>query len=83
MQDKHVLLTGGTGGLGLGVTPTVLAQGATVTIPYRNPEDVERLKQVLSPGDYAKIQFVSADLQDEQSVQQLIDAMPRVDVLIH
>ncbi len=25
LQDNHVLLTGGTGGLGLGVTPTVLA----------------------------------------------------------
>ncbi|MFB2975582.1 hypothetical protein [Microseira sp. BLCC-F43] len=37
MKDKHVLVTGGTGGLGLGVTPTVLAQGATsVTIPDLN-----------------------------------------------
>lgn len=33
MKDKHVLVTGGTGGLGLGVTPTVLAQDvASVTI---------------------------------------------------
>jgi NAD(P)-dependent dehydrogenase (short-subunit alcohol dehydrogenase family) len=28
MKNKHVLLTGGTGGLGLGVTPIALAQGA-------------------------------------------------------
>ena len=83
MKDKHILLTGGTGGLGLGATPIVLARGAAVTIPYRHPEDVERLKQVVPPDDYAKIQFVSADLQDEQSVQHLIDEMPRVDVLIH
>lgn len=83
MKDKHVLLTGGAGGLGLGVTPTVLARGVTVTIPYRNPDDIERLKQVVSPEDYTKIQFVPADLQDEQSVQHLIDEMPRVDILIH
>jgi NAD(P)-dependent dehydrogenase (short-subunit alcohol dehydrogenase family) len=83
MKDKYVLLTGGTGGLGLGVTPTVLARGAVVTVPYHNPDHVEQLKQVVPPDDYTKIQFVPADLQDEQSVQQLIDKMPRVDVLIH
>lgn len=32
MKGKQVLLTGGTGGLGKGVTPAVLAQGAQVTI---------------------------------------------------
>ncbi|PMB01692.1 3-oxoacyl-[acyl-carrier-protein] reductase, partial [Fischerella thermalis CCMEE 5328] len=50
MKGKHILLTGGTGGLGLGVTPAVLAQGAAaITIPYYNPKEVERLKAILSP----------------------------------
>ncbi|MDM9381585.1 3-oxoacyl-ACP reductase FabG [Chlorogloeopsis sp. ULAP01] len=84
VKGKHVLLTGGTGGLGLGVTPTVLAQGATaVTIPYRNPKDIERLKGILSPADFARIQFVTADLKDEASVENLINQIARVDVLIH
>lgn len=83
MKNKHVLLTGGSGELGLGITPVVLAQGAVVTIPYRNPKNVEQLKTMVSREDYVRMQFVSTDLQDEQSVQQLIDAMPRVDVLIH
>ena len=47
MKDKYVLLTGGTGGLGLGVTPVVLAQGALVTVPYRKAEETERLKQAI------------------------------------
>ena len=43
MQGKQVLLTGGTGGLGLGVTPAVLVNGvAAVTIPYRHGQEVER-----------------------------------------
>ncbi|MBF2006774.1 MAG: 3-oxoacyl-ACP reductase FabG [Chlorogloeopsis fritschii C42_A2020_084] len=84
MKGKHVLLTGGTGGLGLGVTPKVLAQGAAaVTIPYRNPKDMERLKGILSPADFASIQFVTADLKDEASVENLINQMVQVDVLIH
>lgn len=47
MKGRQVLLTGGTGGLGLGVTPVVLAQGANLTITYRNLKEVERLKEVL------------------------------------
>ncbi|MBD2386995.1 3-oxoacyl-ACP reductase FabG [Cylindrospermum sp. FACHB-282] len=83
MKGKQVLLTGGTGGLGLGVTPAVLAQGAAVTIPYRHLQEVERLKGILSPADVARIQFIPANLQDEASVDQLISQMLRVDVLIH
>lgn len=83
MKGKKVLLTGGTGGLGLGVTPTVLAQGADVTIPFHNPKEVERLKGFISPADFARIQFVATDLTDESSVQNLVDGMGQVDVLIH
>lgn len=83
MKGKQVLLTGGTGGLGLGVTPLMLAQGADVTIPYTNLQEVERLKGFLAPADLARIQFVAADLRQEDAVQALVDRMPRVDVLIH
>ena len=83
MKGKQVLLTGGTGGLGLGVTPAVLAQGADVTIPYSSLKDVERLKGILSPADIARIKFIPANLQDEASVKQVINSMMRVDVLIH
>ncbi|HAX76621.1 MAG TPA: 3-oxoacyl-ACP reductase FabG [Cyanobacteria bacterium UBA11372] len=84
MKDKHVLITGGTGGLGLGVTPTVLAQGAAlITIPYLNFHQVERLKSILIPNDFDRIQFIPSNLTDEGSVENLMKRMERVDVLIH
>ena len=83
MKGKRVLLTGGTGGLGLGVTPAVLAQGAEVTIPYHTSLQVERLKAFVSPEDFDRIQFIPANLTDEGSVQNAIARMERVDVLIH
>jgi NAD(P)-dependent dehydrogenase (short-subunit alcohol dehydrogenase family) len=83
MRNQQVLLTGGTGGLGLGVTPMVLAQGAAVTIPYINPQEVERLKGRLSPAELARIRFVTANLSQESSVEALVNGMERVDVLIH
>jgi NAD(P)-dependent dehydrogenase (short-subunit alcohol dehydrogenase family) len=84
MKGKHVLLTGGTGGLGLGVTPVVLQQGvASLTIPYRSAQDVERLKGRLSPAALSQIRFVSADLMKESAVEALVNDLERVDVLIH
>lgn len=83
MQGKQVLLTGATGGLGLGVTPVVLAQGAIVTIPYRSRQEIERLQGILPPVTLERVRFVATDLSDEPSVEQLINSMPRVDALIH
>ena len=83
MNHQHVLLTGGTGGLGLGVTPLVLASGASVTIPYINPQEVKRLKHRLSPVELARTTFVETDLTQEFSVERMIQGMERVDALIH
>lgn len=42
MNDKYVLITGGTGGLGVNVTLSILAAGAKqITLPYRSPKSVE------------------------------------------
>lgn len=84
MKGKHILLTGGTGGLGSGVTPIALAQGAaSVTIPFVKPREVERLKGFISPSDLVRIRFVETDLLNERSVEQLINGMERVDAAIH
>ncbi len=83
MEGKQVLLTGGTGGLGLGVTPEVVKRGAKVTIPYRDETEVTRLKDKLAPTDFEKIRFVKADLLDENVVKQLVNDLNKVDVLIH
>lgn len=82
MKGRQVLLAGGTGGLGLGVTPAVLAQGAEVTIPYNQPQAVDRLRSVIAPADLSRVRFAYADLRDEASVETLVNEMGRVDVLI-
>ncbi|MBF2077827.1 MAG: 3-oxoacyl-ACP reductase FabG [Synechococcales cyanobacterium T60_A2020_003] len=84
MKNKHVLITGGTGGLGLGVTPLVLAQGAiSVTLPYVHAREVDRLKGRLSPNDWLRVRCVEADLLNETAVARMVDAMERVDAVIH
>ncbi len=83
MQGQHVLLTGGTGGLGLGVTPLVADQAEKVTVTYRHEADVQRLKERLSAEQFERLRFVSVDLSDEAAVEHLIDDLGRIDVLIH
>ena len=83
MKDKQILITGGTGGLGLGVTPAVLARGGKVTIPYHNESGVKRLKDRLSATEFSSIRFVRADLKQEAVVEQLVNDLGRVDILIH
>ncbi|TVQ44913.1 MAG: 3-oxoacyl-ACP reductase FabG [Gloeocapsa sp. DLM2.Bin57] len=83
MQGKQVLLTGGTGGLGLGVTPTLLAQGAKLTIPYQGEKGIKRLKERLSATEFERIRFIQTDLSQESSVEQLVNDLGRVDVLVH
>lgn len=83
MNTQKVLLTGGTGGLGLGVTPLVLASGASVTVPHNSSQGLERLQQRLSPAELARTNFVTVDLTQESAVEQLVKEMEQVDALIH
>jgi NAD(P)-dependent dehydrogenase (short-subunit alcohol dehydrogenase family) len=83
VQDKKVLLTGGTGGLGQGVLPKVLAQGALVTIPYQKELDANAVRQMLTPEQLERVKLVKADLTAESNVSQLVSEMGKVEVLIH
>jgi NAD(P)-dependent dehydrogenase (short-subunit alcohol dehydrogenase family) len=83
MQSREVLLTGGSGGLGQGVIPTLLAQGVALTLSYLSLQEVELLKGRLSPAEIARIRFVQADLTQEDEVIQLVATLPQIDALIH
>lgn len=83
MPPRQVLLTGGTGGLGQGVIPTLLAQGAELTLSYVGLQEIERLKSDLSPAELARIKFIQANLTQEAAVEKLVGALTQIDALIH
>ena len=84
VRGKRVLITGGTGGLGLGVTPVVLSRGvAAATVPYRSQKSIDRLKGVLPPADFDRVRFVQANLSDEADVEKLVASMGGIDILFH
>ncbi|VEP14920.1 Short-chain dehydrogenase [Hyella patelloides LEGE 07179] len=83
MKDKKVLLTGGTGGLGRGILPSVLSQGASVVIPYLKERYADSVRGMLTQEQLEQVTLVKADLTKESNVSQIVKDMGKVEVLIH
>lgn len=79
-QDRHVVVTGGTGALGAAVVGLLLEAGATCHVPVRDLKDSRRFahrghdRVVLSPVP---------DLADEAAVAAFYGALPGLWASIH
>jgi len=80
MQDRHLILTGGTGGLGTEVCQLALNFGANIIIPYHSLNEVEHFRKSVID---AKINFIFADLRDEKSVMEVFSKQSNIDILMH
>ncbi|KAL0937478.1 short chain dehydrogenase reductase family [Colletotrichum truncatum] len=69
LAGKHVLVIGGSTGIGLGVAEAALEAGASVTISSSSSAKLSKavasLKSTLSPSSQQKIQSFTADLSGE------------------
>jgi NAD(P)-dependent dehydrogenase (short-subunit alcohol dehydrogenase family) len=83
MQDRQVLVTGGTGALGTAVTKLLLARGARVTVSYVIEGQAGALRDELQGGHLERLTLRPADLFDEHAVAELVGAMPEIDALVH
>ena len=75
LQDKTIVVTGGSRGLGLGLAEALVAHGAKVTVVAR---DAEALKSVRARLGVATI---SADVTEETAAQRIL-AEVRPDILV-
>ncbi|WP_328773453.1 SDR family oxidoreductase [Streptomyces sp. NBC_00286] len=86
LEDKVVLVNGGTQGVGAAVARAAVREGAAVAVTGRRPEPGEALVSELSEAG-AKAMYVPADLADAQqargSVDRVIEAYGRVDCLVN
>ncbi|TAM46216.1 MAG: L-iditol 2-dehydrogenase [Burkholderiaceae bacterium] len=73
LQDRHALLTGAGGGIGLAVTEAYLAQGARCTVVDIAPAAPAALAQLLK-AQAARLQYVSADITQPGQIETLLDA---------
>ena len=85
-QNRHVLITGGTGILGSAVTKAYLTQGDTVAVTYLFEDEVERFKQH-NPERSEDVTFLFANVTEAADVQKtfetFITQFGRLDILVN
>ncbi|MBC8161065.1 MAG: SDR family NAD(P)-dependent oxidoreductase [Roseiflexaceae bacterium] len=88
IKDKTVVITGGTDGIGAATALELKRQGARVWIIGRSSEKGDRLvADALREGGVGSLNFLQADFSlmsnVSKTVEQLQDAVPRIDILVH
>ena len=86
LRDKVLLVSGGTQGVGAGISRAAAREGATVAVSGRRREPGESLVRELEGGG-AGAMFVPADVGDveqaRQSVAEVVGAYGRIDCLVN
>eukprot|EP01095_Lingulamoeba_sp_RSL-Kostka_P003006 TRINITY_DN138_c0_g1_i1.p1 TRINITY_DN138_c0_g1~~TRINITY_DN138_c0_g1_i1.p1 ORF type:complete len:388 (-),score=108.18 TRINITY_DN138_c0_g1_i1:287-1450(-) len=74
-SDKHIIVTGGSSGIGKEVARLLLAKGAYVTIIARTLKKLEDAQKELGDeiNDISKIWIESADISNEVEIKQAIE----------
>lgn len=86
LQDRVVLVTGGSKGIGQGIVRSFLAEGARVANVNRSVEEGQAMQSEFA-AEGKECEFIQADLCDvstcESAVEQTITRFGRIDVLVN
>jgi len=82
LDGRTALVTGASGGIGMGASVALAAAGAHVVLAARNKDALDEVAQAIcSNGDSAAV--LELDVTDTQAVQRAIDEQPVFDVLVN
>lgn len=86
MKDKVVLITGGSKGIGLGITKVFAAEGAKVVILSRTEADLKKVTADLTAKG-AEVSYLVGDISKSEDMQRMVaetvKKYGRIDVFIH
>ncbi|WP_223594119.1 SDR family NAD(P)-dependent oxidoreductase [Neobacillus bataviensis] len=89
LQDKYVLITGATNGIGLAAAKAIAARGANIGIIARNQLRAEEISKQLKKqtSKPIKVDIFIADLSSQSSIRQaadqILDRCPQIDILVN
>ncbi|MEX8549260.1 MAG: SDR family NAD(P)-dependent oxidoreductase [Mucilaginibacter sp.] len=84
LKDKTALVTGSTAGIGYAIAKTLAQEGVHVYLNGRTIERVnEAVKKLENETGSANIKGVAADFSKTEEVENLIAAIPAVDILVN
>jgi NAD(P)-dependent dehydrogenase (short-subunit alcohol dehydrogenase family) len=79
-QDRHVVVTGGAGALGIAVVQALIDAGAACHVLYHSPDEAERFPL----KDRAGVDLIGpVDLTDESAVTAFYQSVPKLWASIH
>ena len=76
-SDAHVLVTGGTSGIGAATAAAYRASGAAVTITGTRGSSAEY------DADLSGYRYLQLDVEDPQNIDAVAASLPRLDILIN
>lgn len=81
---KVVLIAGGAGIIGSGIARAFIKRGATVIVPSRNKENLQKLRDYVNGSD--KLVTIDGDIGDEKEVleikKKVVDQFGSIDHLV-
>jgi NAD(P)-dependent dehydrogenase (short-subunit alcohol dehydrogenase family) len=80
LEEKTILVTGASSGIGRGIAVACSKMGATVVLNGRNQYKLDATLALLEEG---KHQMVAADLTNRESVCKMMDCLPALDGVVH
>ena len=86
LNGRVAVVTGGTGALGQAVTMRLLADGASVAVPYAVEEERARLTQRVAAADSQRLILQAADVIDLKAMtafaESVLAARGKIDILV-
>jgi NAD(P)-dependent dehydrogenase (short-subunit alcohol dehydrogenase family) len=80
LQDKTILVTGASSGIGRAIAISCAGMGAHVVITGRN---IQRLEETLSMMEGNNHSIITADLTSEEDRNLLVSKLPLLDGIVH
>lgn len=80
LENKTILVTGASSGIGAKTAEVVANLGATVILTARNEE---RLLDVLKKLPKGEHQIIQADLTDDEAINEIVKQVPNIDGIVH
>ncbi|WP_436485308.1 SDR family NAD(P)-dependent oxidoreductase [Chitinophaga sp. ARDCPP14] len=80
LQEKTILITGASSGIGKQIAISIASMGAKVILVARNAEKLTNVKELLDGAGHI---VLSLDITDEIAIAAAVDKIPPLDGIVH